>query len=353
MYSEQDYETIKNRMLDVLDTTLDKREGTFINDMYSPMAIEFAKTYIELDTIHSLLFVEDSVGDYLDKRVSEFGVMRKAGERAKGVVTFTGENNTLIPRNLEISTDGGYTYLTISQGYIKDGSVDILVEADEVGEIYNISANTTWSLPKDIVVGELSNKDAFEGGVDIESDGDLKKRFFDAVHNVRTSGNKNDYIYWAKETVGVYNAEVYPLWNGNGTVKVVVSGENRMPVDDEILQTCKNNIIENAPIGATLTVLTTTLFNVSINLSISIDESYDSSDVKLAVENAIKSYIGTCVDKIYYNKLGAKILSCDGVIDYTVLTINGSSSSVINIPADNVAVVTNINTSISEGVVYE
>ena len=141
--------------------------------------------------------------------------------------------------------------------------------------------------------------------------------------------------------------------DGNGTVKVVVSGENRMPVDEEILQTCKNNIIENAPIGATLTVLTTTLFNVSINLSISIDESYDSSDVKLAVENAIKSYIGTCVDKIYYNKLGAKILSCDGVIDYTVLTINGSSSSVINIPADNVAVVTNINTSISEGVVYE
>ena len=46
VYSEQDYETIKNRMLDVLDTTLDKREGTFINDMYSPMAIEFAKTYI-------------------------------------------------------------------------------------------------------------------------------------------------------------------------------------------------------------------------------------------------------------------------------------------------------------------
>ena len=124
---------------------------------------------------------------------------------------------------------------------------------------------------------------------------------FDAVHNVRTSGNKNDYIYWAKETVGISNAEVYPLWNGNGTVKVVVSGENRMPVDEEILQTCKNNIIENAPIGATLTVLTTTLFNVSINLSISIDESYDSSEVKLAVENAIKNYIGTCVDKIFYS----------------------------------------------------
>ena len=76
MYSEESYEIIKDRMLNVLDTALDKREGTFINDMYSPIAIEFAKTYIELDTIHSLLFVEDSEGEYLDKRVTEFVIMR-------------------------------------------------------------------------------------------------------------------------------------------------------------------------------------------------------------------------------------------------------------------------------------
>ena len=126
MYSEESYEIIKDRMLNVLDTALDKREGTFINDMYSPIAIEFAKTYIELDTIHSLLFVEDSEGEYLDKRVTEFGIMRKDGERARGIITFEGTDNTLVPRNMEISTDGGFKYLTISQGYIKDGSIDII-----------------------------------------------------------------------------------------------------------------------------------------------------------------------------------------------------------------------------------
>jgi hypothetical protein len=47
---------------------------------------------------------------------------------------------------------------------------------------------------------------------------------------------KNNYIYWAKECPGIFNAEVYPLHGGPGTVKVVVSGENRMPVDDEILE---------------------------------------------------------------------------------------------------------------------
>lgn len=353
MYSEQSYETIKDRMLDVLDTTLDKREGTFINDMYSPIAIEFAKTYIELDTIHSLLFVEDSEGEFLDKRVTEFGVMRKPGERARGIIRFEGINDTLVPRNMEIVTDGGYKYLTISQGYIKDGFIDIEVEAQEVGELYNIEANSNWELPSDISVDKLSNAGKFEGGLDVESDGDLKKRFFDAVHNVRTSGNKNDYIYWSKETPGIYNAEVYPLHAGPGTVKVVVSGENRMPVDAEILADCEATIIENAPIGATLTVLTTTIFNVTINLSLTIDGEYVEEDIRQEVEKAITTYVGTCTDKIYYNKLAAKVLSCEGVIDYTELTINGSSSNIITIPTDNVAVIDEINITTNIGVANE
>lgn len=353
MYSEESYEIIKDRMLNVLDTALDKREGTFINDMYSPIAIEFAKTYIELDTIHSLLFVEDSEGEYLDKRVTEFGIMRKDGERARGIITFEGTDNTLVPRNMEISTDGGFKYLTISQGYIKDGSIDIEVEALEVGELYNIEANSNWELPRNVSVDKLSNVEKFEGGLDVESDGDLKKRFFDAVHNVRTSGNKNNYIYWAKECPGIFNAEVYPLHGGPGTVKVVVSGENRMPVDDEILENCKDIIIENAPIGATPTILTTTIFNIDINLSITIDGEYVEEDIISEVKKSIATYIGSCTDKIYYNKLAAKILSCEGVIDYTNLTVNGSSSNIITIPTDNVAVIDEINITTNVGVANE
>lgn len=353
MYEEQDYDVIKNRMLNNLDYDIDKREGSFINDMYSPISIEFAKTYMEMDNLHSIMFVEDAFGEDLDKRVYEFGIPRKLGDRARGTITFKGDNDILVPRNIEVYTDGGYKYITISQGYIKNGTVDILVEADLVGEKYNIEANAIWELPNEVVVDELSNKEGFEGGVDIESDEDLRKRFFDTIQNVRTSGNKNDYEYWAKEVVGVYNADVYPLWNGNGTVKVVASGEGRLPLDEETLNNCKAYIIDSAPIGATVTVITTSLFNVTINANLIFDKDYNESDVKSEVEKAIKSYISSCVDKIYYNKLGAKILSCNGIIDYETLTVNGKTDSIISIPADSVASIESINITSSVGVLNE
>ena len=275
MFTEQDYDVIKNRMLDNLDYDIDKREGSFINDMYSPMAIEFAKTYIEMDNVHSIMFVDSAFGEDLDKKVYEFGIPRKLGERARGTIKFKGTDKTLIPRNMTISTDGGYKYITISQGYIVDGEVDILVEAQEVGEIYNIESNAKWELPNEVVVDELVNEADFEGGINIEEDEELRKRFFDTVQNVRTSGNKNDYEYWAKEVVGVYNADVYPLWNGNGTVKVVASGEGRLPLSSEILENCRDFILDSAPIGATVTVITTSLFNVTINLALTVDEEYN------------------------------------------------------------------------------
>ena len=353
MFQEQDYDVIKNRMLNNLDYDIDKREGSFINDMYSPMAIEFAKTYMEMDNIHSIMFVDSAFGEDLDKKTYEFGIPRKLGERAKGVVKFKGEDKTLVPRNMTISTDGGFKYITISQGYIVDGEIDILVEAEEVGELYNIGSNAKWELPNEIVVSELVNESDFEGGIDIEDDEELRKRFFDTVQNVRTSGNKNDYEYWAKEVVGVYNADVYPLHFGPGTVKVVASGEGRLPLSSEILENCRDFILDSAPIGATVTVITTSLFNVTINADLIIDEEYNEDDVKAEVEKAIRSHIGTCVDKIYYNKLGAKILSCNGVIDYTNLTVNDSTSSVVTIPTDNVASIEVINISSSVGAYNE
>lgn len=353
MYAEQSYEIIKNRMLSQLSIDIDKREGSFINDMYAPISTEFARFYTELDTLHSIFYVEDCYGEDLDKRVSEFGIPRKLGQRAIGTVTFEGEEMTLIPRNLQLTTDGGLMFMTISQGYINEGTVDILVESVVVGEEGNIEPETPWVVTNGINVAKITNKQAFEGGVNIESDDDLKKRFFDAVRNTRTSGNSNDYIYWAKEVSGVVNAEVTPLHAGNGTVKILVSGENRLPVSEEILNDCDRYIKLTCPIGANPTVVTTTIFDVSVQVSLIIESNVDATVLESNVRKTIESYITTCVDKIYYNKLGAKILSCDGVVDYFNLTINGSTLSTIDIPEDSVALVTEVSIYSEVGVSNE
>ena len=41
------YENIKNRILDNMKIDIDKREGSFLNNMVSPISQELAKAYIE------------------------------------------------------------------------------------------------------------------------------------------------------------------------------------------------------------------------------------------------------------------------------------------------------------------
>ena len=340
---EESFDTIKSRMLNNLDTDLDKREGSFINDMYAPVSVELAKAYMEMDNVYSVMFVANAYGVDLDNKANEFGVFRKLGDRAKGKVKFKGKDNTLIPRNMEIFTDGGYKYITTSQAFIQGGEVEINVEADLVGGIYNIEANAKWQLPTDVIVNEIVNDSPFKGGLDVENDEEFRIRFFDMVRSPRTSGNVNDYEFWAKEVIGVFNAEVYPLWSGNGTVKVVASGENRKPLEHDILQNCISYIKEKHPIGANVTVVTTTQFDITVTTTVEIESDFDSSVVKKEVEKVIRDHIDACVDKIYRNKLMAKILSVEGVVDYSILTINSKTDAITQIPADsycNIASVT-------------
>ena len=51
---------------------------------------------------------------------------------------------------------------------------------------------------------------------------ELRKRFTEYVSHPITSGNKWQYISWAKSVDGVGDAKCLPLWNGAGTVKVII-----------------------------------------------------------------------------------------------------------------------------------
>jgi hypothetical protein len=48
-YNQETYETIKERILSNMNNIIDKREGSFVSNMISPVGVEFAKYYIELD----------------------------------------------------------------------------------------------------------------------------------------------------------------------------------------------------------------------------------------------------------------------------------------------------------------
>ena len=48
--------------------------------------------------------------------------------------------------------------------------------------------------------------------------------------------------------------KVIPLWNGAGTVKIVIVDADNRPADSELISKVKEHIEENRPIGAEVTV---------------------------------------------------------------------------------------------------
>ena len=331
MFSNQTYEVIKQRILDNINIDIDKREGSFTSNMVSPLAEELAKAYINMGDILSLGFIDDTFDTFLDKRVSEFGVYRKEGVKATGEIKVEGKEGAIITNGTLIKAND--LYFTVLNDIELPTDNILYVEANEVGYKYNLLANTEFELlEKNDKVTKLVNETNFSKGVDVESDEDLRKRFVKVVNNPSTSGNKAHYEEWALEVDGVGRAIVYPLWNGNGTVKVMIVGNDNKAVSEDIINNCKLHIEENMPIGCQLTVTTPSLLNVSVKASIELKEGYVLEDIQTDFKASLNEYLKGVTNELTYSKVYGLLVNHVGVEDVTSFTIN-----------DN-----NINISISE-----
>lgn len=334
MFSEQQYDIIKKRILDKFPMMLSKIEGSYSSDLISPLVYELTKAYISMGDILNLGFIETNFNTYLDRRVGEFGVYRKLGSKAHGQIKVTGtegfsiENGTIV-----IFNDLRYVVLND----ITLPTTDILeVEALEVGEKYNILKSSEFSLVNpNSSVSSLIALDNFKGGIDVETDKELRERFEKVVNNPSTSGNKNHYEQWALEINGVSKAKVYPLWNGNGTVKVMVVGDDNKPVSEEIITNVREYIDANKPIGCTLTVTTPSILNVSLVSTIKLVSGYTIEDVNSSFKYDLDVYLSLISSELTYAKVFGILANTEGVSDISSLTLNGATSN-IQIPDDKI-----------------
>ena len=327
MFTNQTYEIIKQRILDNINIDIDKREGSFTSNMISPLSEELAKAYINMSDILSLGFIEDNFDTFLDKRVSEFGVYRKQGSKAIGEIKVEGKDGAVIENGTIVKAND--LYFTVLNDIELPNDNTIYVEANEAGYKYNLLANTEFELvEKNEKITKLANEVDFTNGVDIETDEDLRKRFVKIVNNPSTSGNKNHYEEWALEVNGVSRAIVYPLWNGNGTVKVMIIGNDNKPVTEEIIEACELHIEENMPIGCQLTVITPSLLNVSIKANIQLKEGYELEDVKLEFEASLNEYLKDVTNELTYSKVYGLLVNLAGIGDINNLLVNDSNNNI-------------------------
>ena len=327
MFTNQTYEIIKQRILDNINLNIDKREGSFTSNIVSPLVEELAKAYINMGDILNLGFIEDAFDAFLDKRVSEFGVYRKQGAKTTGEIKVEGQDGATIENGTIIKAND--LYFTVLNDIELPNDNIIYVEANEVGYKYNLLANTEFELvEKNEKITKLINEVDFINGVDVEGDEDLRKRFVKVVNNPSTSGNKNHYEEWALEVNGVGRAIVYPLWNGSGTVKVMVVGNDNKPVADEIIEACELHISENMPIGCQLTVTTPSLLNITINASVRLKDGYDIEDIRLDFENSLNEHLKSISSELAYSKVYGLLVNHLGIGDIGEVLVNGGNSNI-------------------------
>ncbi|NNG67352.1 baseplate J/gp47 family protein [Caldanaerobacter subterraneus] len=321
------------RLLSKVSYDIDKSEGSFIYDALAPVALELAQAYAELDRILQIVFAQTSYGEWLEKRAAEFGIYRKAGTKATGQVKFSGNDGTVIPAGTIVQTESGLQFQTKAEVTIQGGVAVADIEAVEADSQYNVPANTITEMPVQIVgVISVTNEAPTTGGTDDEDDASLLNRLLIKVQTPATSGNVNHYKLWALEIAGVGDVKVFPLWNGAGTVKVVIIDSNKQPASTELVNAVAQHIEENRPIGAQVTVQSAQALAINISATIVRDINYTLEQVTTNVRNKITEYLKSIAFKqsyVSYAQIGSLILDSEGVLDYSNLTINGRTANIV------------------------
>lgn len=285
-----------------------------------------------LEQVLQLFFISSKTmeGEKLEWRVSERGITRKPGAKSKGQIQFSRTTPSplfiSIPKGSEyITKDRTVKVVTLEDAFIPvDGlSVEVDVEAVEVGRAGDLPDGVELQETGISIVGLETIKvfGGLTGGVDRETDEELRERYLEEIRNPERGGAPSDYEKWAKQVNGVYLARCLPLARGNGTVDVLIAMETGLPTA-ELIADVEAYIQERRPIGADVQVISPTPVVVNVSAILYIADGYDFATVNAAVTEAVRDYIqtlgiGGTVRPTYIGKV---ILGIEGVSDYELTT---------------------------------
>lgn len=327
MYEAREQDEILTELQQNVGNDASSYEGTFTYDVLAANSIEFAKQEVEREQMYKAAFAETSWGECLTLRAEEHGVVRKQSVKAKGTVTVTG--NGVVPLGSVFQTPTGVAFYTTQTATITK-SGDIPIECTAGGKKGNVDAKTITVISMSIPgITAVMNIDATHDGFDEESDAELLERLLFKVRQPATSGNANDYIEWATSVEGVGKAIVKKLWNGNGTVKVLVTDANGAPASSELIERVATYIDDKHPVGATVTVAAPEILTVNIELTPTSGKgNMDGIKNVLTRYFASNDYDG---EKVSYAKVGKTILANSNetqVFDYEDLLLNGKTDNI-------------------------
>lgn len=341
-FSSMTYEKLMQRCLARVPTTVDKREGAIIYDAMAPAIAELAILYSTLAGEMDRAFPDTATDVDLTNKAKERSVFRLEATQAVRRGTFTNASGAMdIPIGSRFS-GGTVNYvatLRISKGVYQ-------LTCEEAGVIGNAYFGNL--IPIDYISGlsAATLGDILIPGEDEEDDDTLRARYLASLKTESFGGNIAQYKEQVEKIPGVGSAKVFPVWNGGGTVKLVILnsegakpsdvliGEVQTIIDPEINQGAGLGL---APIGHTVTVEGAGEVPINLTFKLTLNSVTTYAEIEGAILAAIKAYfaalISTWADAdalvVRISQIESSILDVDGVVDITGTTINGSTENLV------------------------
>lgn len=349
-FTSQTYANILATMLQQVPNIYDKRDGSPIMTALGPAAYALEEYYLSLNQVQQSAFIQTAVGSDLDMLAIIAGLTRYQASDAVRLGIF----NISVPIGSRFSTING------------SNSVNFIVTqpttgADEDSFYYELTAETPGTigndysgaiLPINTIPGLTSAQitDILVPGDDTETDTAFRERIIEALNERPFGGNIASYKQFVPSIDGVGSVQVYPTWNGGGTVKLSILGSDWLPASPTLIEDVQNAVdpppnqglgLGTAPIGAQVTVVAPTTVTVNVSATLTLVAGYQIGQVQQPIQDAIDNYLlsirqewdtntsQVTVDynaDVYLSRITAAIVGVTGVANATNVQLNGGTS---------------------------
>lgn len=355
------YEYLMQLALSYVPDDRDKREGSVIYDALAPFCQVLAAGALQLRDFYTQTYAVTATGEDLDNRVAEQGLSRHSATYAvKRIALSDAEGNpVIVPLGARFSTvsDTNPVNYTVTSQYREEGVVvpgSYEATCEELGVIGNEYSGNLINITFIQGLSSATMTTTLVPARNEETDDELRERYFEALNQKAFGGNIADYRTKVMEIGGVGAVQIYPVWNGGGTVKLSIVDPTYGPCSDEFVATIQKKIDpENAqgetgmglgiaPIGHKVTVVTPTEVTIDVSANITLQNGYSLSQVEAPIKTALGAYIQSLKESwadsndlnsyncdVFVARVYASIINVTGVANVSDVMLNGAAADIM------------------------
>jgi uncharacterized phage protein gp47/JayE len=275
-----------------------------------------------LQFISLQVFPDSAELEYLRRWGRIWEIPQKPAKKASGKIIVTGNNDAAIPLGRVLQRSDGQSFITTSEGLIREGKATVPVESETAGDKGNTTSRSLLNFvspPSGIQATATVTDAGLNGGAGVESDPDYLARLLARIQCPLHGGSAADYIAWGLEVPGVTRAWLYPLESGISRVTLRFMMDNSyadgipLPPDVDHVQAY---IEERRPVTAKIQVIAPIAEPVHFEIQLT---SNDTPQTRTAVEAELRDLIlrdGQPGGTLYLSRINAAISSASGQFDH-------------------------------------